>query len=161
AGSSEHEECFPPESHDWCNVKGNFIECCQEPAMTTIFTYDPLVFGQRLRHWRGLRGLTLAQLGERVGRGAPYLSQVENARREPSLSLVSALAAALEVEPADLLSDEPPSRRAELEIAVVRAQQDPLYRHLGLPPLQPSARLPDEALEHIVRLFEEVKRRAA
>ena len=129
--------------------------------MTTTFTYDPLVFGQRLRHWRSLRGLTLAQLGERVGRGAPYLSQVENARREPNLSLVSALAAALEVESADLLSDEPPSRRAELEIAVVRAQQDPLYRHLGLPPLQPSARLPDEVLEHLVRLFDEVKRRAS
>ena len=128
--------------------------------MSATFTFDPLVFGHRLRHHRGARGLTLAELGEKVGRQAPYLSQLENARREPPLSLVGRLAAALEITPGDLLADEPPTRRAALEIALVRAQEDPLYRELGLPPLAPSARLPDEALEHLVALYEEVRRRA-
>lgn len=121
---------------------------------------DPLVFGQRVRHLRRARGLTLAALGERVGRQAPYLSQLENGKREPTLSLLGALARALEVPTADLLRPDPPSRRAALEIAVERAQDDPLYAELGLPRLVPSARLPDEALEHVVGLFGALKRRS-
>ena len=128
-------------------------------STTANFTLDPLVFGRRLRHLRRAQGLTLAQLGERVDRSAPYLSQLENGRREPTLSLVGALAGALGVEPAELLAAEPPSRRVELEVAVERAQHDPLYRGLGLPRLTPSARVPDAALEHIVRLYQELKSR--
>jgi XRE family transcriptional regulator, fatty acid utilization regulator len=129
--------------------------------MTTTenFTVDPLVFGQRLRHARRARGLTLAQLGRRVARSAPYLSQLENGRREPTLSLVGDLAGALGLELGDLLSNTAPSRRAELEVAVERAQDDPLYRSLGLPRLTVSARVPDAALEHVVRLYEELKSR--
>ncbi|MGI8575404.1 MAG: helix-turn-helix domain-containing protein [Egibacteraceae bacterium] len=122
---------------------------------------DPLLFGQRLRHLRRERGLTLAQLGERVGRQAPYLSKLENGHCEPNLSLIGALATALETSVADLLTTEPPSRRAALEIELVRAQADPLYARLELPHLSPSARLPDVALEHLTRLFAELKRRSA
>ena len=39
--------------------------------------------------------------------------------------------------------------RARLEIALERAQAHPRYDELGLPYLKPSARLPDEAIEHI------------
>lgn len=121
-------------------------------------SFDPLVLGHRLRHLRAERGLTLAELGERVGRKAPYLSQVENGKREPTLSLVSALAEALGADMGELLDPSPPSRRAELEILLARALEDPAYRELGLPRLTPSARLPDEALEHIVRLHAELQR---
>ncbi|HUH08691.1 MAG TPA: helix-turn-helix domain-containing protein, partial [Egibacteraceae bacterium] len=120
---------------------------------------DPLVFGQRLRHLRRTRGLTLDSLGERVGRKAPYLSMVENGKREPGLSLIDRLAAALDVSVSELLAAAPPTRRSELEIAFERAQSDPMYQRLDLPPLKPSARLPDEALEHLVALFGEAKRR--
>lgn len=124
------------------------------------FKLDPLVFGQRLRHLRTARGLTLRQLGQRVGKQAPYLSQLENGKRDPGLSLVSALARALRVTPDELLAAEPPSHRAELEIGLQRAQKDPLwYREMGLPPLSPSARIPTNMLEAIVRLFEELKGR--
>jgi XRE family transcriptional regulator, fatty acid utilization regulator len=128
-------------------------------ALSSNFTHDALVFGQRLRHLRRARGLTLAQLGRRVDRSAPYLSQLENGRREPTLSLVNELAGVFGIAAAELLSSEPPSRRAELEVAVQRAQDDPLYRDLGLPRLVPSTRLPDTALEHIVRLYAELKSR--
>ncbi len=123
-------------------------------------TIDPLVFGSRLRHARTTAGLTLAELGARVGRTASYLSMVENGRREPKLSLIGDLAAAVGVGVAELLAVAPPTRRAQLEIELERSQSDPLYRELGLPYLKPTSGLSDAALEHIVTLFDEVKRRS-
>ncbi|NNE73676.1 MAG: helix-turn-helix domain-containing protein [Acidimicrobiales bacterium] len=117
-------------------------------------TIDPLVLGARVRHARRGAGLTLAELGERVGRPGPYLSQLENGKVEPKLGLLSSLADELDVTVADLLSTDAPDRRSELEIAVIRAQDDPRYQALGLPELRPSAKLPDEVLEHLVTLFE-------
>ncbi len=118
---------------------------------------DLLTFGRRMRHFRRQRGMTLDALGEIVGKPAPYLSNLENGKREPKLGLINGLAAALGVRAADLLDATAPSRRAELEIHLEQAQVDPLYQELGLPHLKPSARLPDTALEHIVRLYTELK----
>lgn len=115
--------------------------------------YDPLVAGARVRHTRKCRGLTLDDLGRIVGKPAPYLSLVENGKRSPSQPLLEAIAGALDVSVSDLLDPAPPSRRAELEIDLERAQADLRYRRLGLPRLRPGARLPDEALEHLVTLY--------
>src|ERR1700733_6124012 len=115
------------------------------------------VFGQRLRHARRARGLTLAELGERVGRAPSVLSLIENGRREPKLSLIEALASALSVPVGDLLSRQPPSRRAQLEIALADAQQDPSYRRLGLPQLKIGARVPTDVLEHLVAVAAELR----
>src|SRR5260370_12051228 len=93
---------------------------------------DLATFGQRLRHLRRAQGITLAELGERVGRAPSALSLLENGRREPKLSLIESLATALSVPAGELLRHQPPSRRAQLEI-VVEAQRDPVYRDLGLP----------------------------
>jgi transcriptional regulator with XRE-family HTH domain len=119
-----------------------------------------LLFGRRLRHLRSVRGMTLRELGSLVGKGAPYLSQVETGKREPTLTMITALAEALDVTPTELLSAEPPSRRAELEIQLEQAQRDPLWlRDLELPLLNPSKRVPNNVLEAIVRLFGELKDR--
>jgi predicted transcriptional regulator/DNA-binding XRE family transcriptional regulator len=118
---------------------------------------DPMVFGQRLRHYRKRQGLTLEQLGASIGRPAPFLSLVENGKREPKLSQIATLAETLGVSIAELLDPEPPSRRARLEVELERAQGHPRYRELGLPYLRPSARLTDDALEHIVTLFGRVE----
>ena len=61
----------------------------------------------------------------------------------------------------DLLAAEPPSRRAALEITLERAQQGSLYQSLGLPYVYAGRRLPIEALEAIVGLYEELVRRPA
>ena len=122
---------------------------------------DPLVLGKRLRFYRASQGLTLRELGAKVGHQAPYLSMIETGKREPRLSLVNDLAAALEIEPADLLESEPPDRRSMLELAVQRAQEEPLYTGLGLPVLKPSRKVPDAALEHIAALYEELKLKAS
>jgi XRE family transcriptional regulator, fatty acid utilization regulator len=119
------------------------------------------VFGQRLRHARRAKGLTLAELGERVGRAPSVLSLLENGRREPKLSLIEALAAALSVPTADLLRRQPPSRRAQLEIALEDAQQDPVYRELGLPHLRVGARVPSDVIEHLLALYGELRKQRA
>ena len=113
---------------------------------------DLLVLGRRLRHTRRGRGLTLADLAERTGRPPAYLSRLENGRVEPRLGVLSDLAEALDTTTTDLLEDAPPDRRAELELELLRAQDHPAYRELGLPPLKPSRRLSDDVLEHLVAL---------
>ncbi len=118
---------------------------------------DLVTFGQRLRHLRRARGLTLGELGDRVGRAPSVLSLLENGRREPKLSLIEQLATALSVPVSELLSRQPPSRRAQLEIAVAEAQQDPSYRRLGLPPLKVGARVPTDVLEHLVAVAAELR----
>ena len=54
--------------------------------------------GKRLKTLRNKRGLTLAQLGQRVGLSASHLSQVERGVTMPSLSNLAAIASALETE---------------------------------------------------------------
>ena len=87
---------------------------------------DLNLFGQRLRHVRRARGMTLAELGAQVGRASSVLSLIENGRREPKLSMIEALAGALSVPTDELLRRQPPSRRAQLEIALEEAQRDPV-----------------------------------
>ena len=90
----------------------DFLE--QESEFLTSGGLDLATFGQRLRHLRRSRGLTLAELGRRVGRAPSALSLLENGRREPKLSLIESLARALSVTPEELLRHQPPSRRAQL-----------------------------------------------
>ncbi len=118
---------------------------------------DLATFGQRLRHLRRMRGLTLTELGERVDRAPSVLSLIENGRREPKLSLIEQIATALSVPMTELLSRQPPSRRAQLEIALADAQHDPSYRRLGLPQLKIGARVPTDVLEHLVAVAAELR----
>ncbi len=117
-------------------------------------TLDPLVFGHRLRHFRRQRNMTLEDLGEAIGRPAPYLSLVENGKRDVKLGQIGALAEAVGVSVAELLEDAAPDRRSDLEIRLERAQQHPVYRRLGLPHLKPTAKTPDDVLEHLLALYE-------
>ena len=66
---------------------------------------DTLVLGRRIRHLRTARGLTLDELGAAIGRAASHVSMIENGHREPKLSLLSQIAAALGVPVADLLRE--------------------------------------------------------
>jgi XRE family transcriptional regulator, fatty acid utilization regulator len=122
---------------------------------------DLAMFGQRLRHARRAKGLTLADVGAKVGRTPSVLSLIENGRREPRLSLVEQLAAALDVPVSELLKKQPPSRRAQLEIALEHAQRDPSYAALGLPVLRVGTRVPSEVLEHLVALSAELRAQRA
>jgi predicted transcriptional regulator/DNA-binding XRE family transcriptional regulator len=129
----------------------------ETPNLVYTDGIDLAMFGQRLRHLRRMRGLTLTDLGERIDRAPSVLSLIENGRREPKLSMIEQLATALSVPMTELLSRQPPSRRAKLEIALAEAQQDPSYRRLGLPALKIGARVPTDVLEHLVAVAAELR----
>ncbi|MDR5700294.1 helix-turn-helix domain-containing protein [Agromyces aerolatus] len=122
---------------------------------------DLAVLGQRIRHFRGERGLTLDQLGEAVGLAGSQLSLIENGKREPKLSVLDALSAALDVELSALLAREAPSPRAALELELSRAQASPLYARLGLPSVKPGRGVGDDTLRAMVGLHRELQRRAS
>src|SRR6266705_6042938 len=124
-------------------------ESKERSSFTQSAELDLALFGQRLRHARRARGLTLAELGERVGRAPSVLSLLENGRREPKLSQIDALANALGVSSDELMRREAPSRRAQLEIALADVQRDPVCTRLGLPYLRPGPRVPSEVIEHV------------
>lgn len=120
---------------------------------------DRLTLGKRLRHFRQAAGLTLEQLGSRVGVVASQLSLIENGRREPKVSLLQALAGELGVSLAELLTDSAPDHRSGLEIELDRAQRGSIYAGLGLPAVRSGKSLSDEALEALVGLHRELERR--
>jgi DNA-binding XRE family transcriptional regulator len=57
----------------------------------------------KVRIWREHRGLSAAQLAERAGVSAPYLSQIENGAREGSIETFKKIAAVLTVTIDDLV----------------------------------------------------------
>ncbi len=97
---------------------------------------DSLTIGRRIRQLRTERGMTLDELGA-ASAGPP--SQVSVHRERQARTQARRAAAPRPRRSAspldDLLSAEPPSQRAALEIALERAQRGPLYASLGLPPL--------------------------
>ena len=129
------------------------------PSLSETDIYR-LVIGKRLRHFRARAGLTLDQLGERVGVVPSQLSHIENGRREPRLTLLQAIAAELGVTTGDLMSQEAPDRRSALEIELERAQSTPGYTTLGLPHVRAARSLSDDALEALVGLHREITRRS-
>ncbi len=114
---------------------------------------DLVLLGHRVRFFRNRAGITLGAVGEKVGRPAPYLSQLENGKVEPKLSLLGDLAAAMGVSISDLLDPTPPDRRSELEMDLASAQRDPRYEELGLSNLKPTAKMSTEVLEHLCALW--------
>lgn len=102
--------------------------------------------------------MTLDELGAAVGRAASQISMLENGHREPKLSLLQQVAAALDVPVSELLSAQPPTRRATLEVELERAQRGPLFGSLGLPTVKVGKSLPTDALEALVGLQAELQR---
>lgn len=122
---------------------------------------DPLILGRRIRHFRNEAGLTLDQLGQRVGKPAPYLSLLENGKKEPRVNLVVEIAKALEIDISELFDETPPTRRDALEVSLVRAQESALFETLDIPTIRPSARVDNQTLAHIVGLHDAIKERSS
>lgn len=114
---------------------------------------DRISVGLRLRHLRKAAGRTLDDVAADVGLSASSLSLIENGRREPKLSLLTMLAAHYGVELADVLSAEPPDRRAALQLEWERFRRTSGFESLGLPAVRIGPRLPTEALETMVGLY--------
>jgi transcriptional regulator with XRE-family HTH domain len=72
-------------------------------AAQSVRNLAPLRFGREVRRRRKALGLTLEQLAERSGLTPNYIGTVENGRRDPSLSTISALARGLGVPTGELI----------------------------------------------------------
>ncbi|HEY8319641.1 MAG TPA: helix-turn-helix domain-containing protein [Amnibacterium sp.] len=121
---------------------------------------DALLVGRQIRARRRAAGLTLDDLGAKAGVAPSRLSLFENGRREPRLSQLAAIASALGAELPALLADEAPDERTALEVELDRFQRAPLYESLGLPAVPATRTLPQDALEALVGLHRELRRRA-
>lgn len=62
--------------------------------------------GKRIKALRNERGLTLVQLGQRVGLSASYLSQIERGVTMPSLTRLTTIASALDAEVGYFFEDD-------------------------------------------------------
>ena len=119
---------------------------------------DSLTVGRRVRQLRLDRGMTLEALAAELGRAISQVSLIENGKRELKLGELQRLARILGTTVDELLSQEPPSKRAALEIALERAQRGPLFQSLGLGPLPIRKSLSDDAIETILALHDELGR---
>ncbi|RKT36271.1 transcriptional regulator [Microbacterium sp. AG1240] len=121
--------------------------------------FELTTLGHRIRHHRLACGLTLDELGAQVGVAGSQLSLIENGKREPKLSLLQEIARATSTPISELLSAEPPNRRAALEIELDRAQASPVFRQLGLPPVKVTKSMSDDTIETVLGLHHELQRR--
>lgn len=62
------------------------------------------LLGMNVRHYRKLRGLSQERLALEAGMERSYVSDLERGTRNPSVRALGRLAAALQVEPAVLLT---------------------------------------------------------
>ena len=131
-----------------------------ENSLSKEIGLDPLILGRRIRHFRNRRGFTLDRLGEMVAKPAPYLSLLENGKKEPKIGLLVDIAEALEVDVSELIDASPPTRRDQLEVALLRAQETQWFASTGLPTIKPSSKLDDSTLAQIVGLQEELRSRS-
>lgn len=125
--------------------------------MTDIDALDLVTLGRRIRHARKSKGMTLSTLAQAVDRAPSLLSQIENGKREPRLALLRSIAGALDVTVPDLMSTEPPSQRAALEIALEHVQRSQHYTSLGLPEISVTTKLPTEVIQALVALYDELQ----
>ena len=70
-----------------------------------ILAVDYESIGKRIKHYRTEKKISQEDLGDRVAVNAQHISNIEAARRYPSLELIIYIANALDVSADDLLTD--------------------------------------------------------
>jgi transcriptional regulator with XRE-family HTH domain len=87
--------------------------------------------GRRIRAIRQEKGLSLNELARRTGFAKSYLSQIENLKREPSISALSQVAHVLEVDVLFLLSGEIQNSRTQSFTIVKKGERKTVNRPSG------------------------------
>ncbi len=86
---------------------------------------------QRIKALRKDKGLSLNEFSKKVGFAKSYLSQIENLKREPSISALSQIAYVLEVDLLFLLSGEIQNLGAQSFTIVKKGERKTVHRPLG------------------------------
>jgi transcriptional regulator with XRE-family HTH domain len=87
--------------------------------------------GKRIRDVRHDKGLSLDELAKKTGFAKSYLSQIENLKREPSISALSQIAHVLEVDVLFLLSGEIQNSGAQSLTIVKKGERKTIHRPAG------------------------------
>jgi transcriptional regulator with XRE-family HTH domain len=87
--------------------------------------------GKRIRDFRRDKNLSLDELAKKTGFAKSYLSQIENLKREPSISALSQIAHVLEVDILFLLSGETQSPGAQSFTVVKKGERKTVNRPSG------------------------------
>ncbi|WP_425844836.1 helix-turn-helix domain-containing protein [Agrococcus sp. TSP3-2-1] len=119
---------------------------------------DALQLGKALRHARKQRGMTLDAVHAAIGLAPSQLSGFETGKREARFSQLQQLAALYGVGLDELTGTAPPSRRAALELRVERAMQSSMWQQKRLPTMRVGPRTPDDVLETMLALVDELER---
>lgn len=119
---------------------------------------DALTIGRRIRQLRTTAGLTLEQLAAAIDRAPSQVSMIETGKREPKLTLLQAIARALDTTIDQILAEQPLDERAGMEIAVVRAMKGQTFQALGIAPFRIAKTVPDDALRALLALHGEIDR---
>lgn len=123
--------------------------------------FDSVALGRWIRHYRKTKGLTLNQLATSVGTSPSHLSLIETGQREARVTMLSKIAAALDIPLASLMTPPKADRRTELTISLEHAQRGELYSSLALRKVRVGPGLPTDALEALVGLHQELLRRSS
>ena len=135
--------------------------------MTTIDTptmsdeeleVDALTIGRRIRQLRTERGITLDELAAAVERAPSQLSMIENGKREPKLTLLRAIARALDTSIDALMESGPLDERSALEISLERAMKGSTFQSLGIQPFRIGKSIPTGMLKTVLALQGEIER---
>lgn len=127
-----------------------------KPA-TQVGPPSAVLLGERIRHTRRKQGMTLAQLAKGVDRATSLMSQIENGKREPKLSLLQAIARQLGVSIEYLMKQEAPSERSALIMELNHYQHQPAYSASGLPVVNITRQTPTENIRAIVGLHRRLR----
>ncbi|WP_231821535.1 helix-turn-helix domain-containing protein [Microbacterium resistens] len=102
--------------------------------------------------------MTLEALATAVDRAPSQISMIETGKREPKLTLLQAIARALDTSLDALLEDGPLDERSTLEIALERAMRGGTFQTLGIEPFRIGKSVPSEALAAMLALHGEIER---
>ena len=119
---------------------------------------DTLQLGKSLRHARKQAGLTLDAVHAAIGLAPSQLSGFETGKREARFSQLQQLAVLYGVTLEQLTGTAPPSRRAEMELRLERAMQSSTWQQKQLPTMRIGPRTPDDVLETMLALVDELER---
>jgi transcriptional regulator with XRE-family HTH domain len=87
--------------------------------------------GYRIRQLRKQKGFSLNELARRTGFAKSYLSQIENLKREPSISALSQIAYVLEVDVLFLISGETQNSGVQSFTIVKKGERKTVNRPTG------------------------------